>query len=114
MGMYKSDVKPVICDANTSTAVLFAGPTRLRGFMIQAGATSGACIINGLSDASTVSTSTNTQVYIPVQVGANQTETLNLPEDGVLYAQRNGTGIVDGVGVASNTSGLTVTLFIEK
>jgi hypothetical protein len=111
---YKSDVKPVICDSTTSTAVLFAGPTRLRGFMIQAGASSGACIINGLSDTSTVSTSTNTQVYIPVKVGANQTETLNLPEDGVLYAQRNGTGIVDGVGVASNTSGLTITLFIDK
>jgi hypothetical protein len=43
----------------------------------------------------------------------NQTETLNLPEDGVLYAQRNGTAIVDGIGVVSNTS-LTVTLFIEK
>ena len=114
MGMYKSDVKPVICASNVSTAVLFAGPTRLRGFMIQAGNTSGACVINGLADASTVSTSTNTQVYIPVQVGANGTETLNLPEDGVLYAQRNGTGIVDGIGVVSNTSGLTVTLFIDK
>ena len=110
----KSDVKPVICASNISTAVLFTGPTRLRGYMIQAGGTSGACIINGLENTTTVSTSTNTQVYIPVQVGANQTETLNLPEDGVLYAQRGGTGIVDGVGVASNTSGLTITLFIEK
>ena len=110
----KSDVKPVICASNVSTAVLFTGPTRLRGYMIQAGATSGACIINGLANTTTVSTSTNTQVYIPIQVGASQTETLNLPEDGVLYAQRNGTGIVDGIGVASNTSGLTITLFIEK
>ena len=110
----KSDVKPVICASNVSTAVLFTGPTRLRGYMIQAGATSGSCIINGLANTTTVSTSTNTQVYIPIQVGANQTETLNLPEDGVLYAQRNGTGIVDGIGVASNASGLTVTLFIEK
>ena len=110
----KSDVKPVICASNISTAVLFTGPTRLRGYMIQAGNTSGACIINGLANTTTVSTSTNTQVYIPIQVGAGQTETLNLPEDGVLYAQRNGTGIVDGIGVASNTSGLTVTLFIEK
>ena len=110
----KSDVKPVICASNVSTAVLFTGPTRLRGYMIQAGATSGACIINGLANTTTVSTSTNTQVYIPIQVGASQTETLNLPEDGVLYAQRNGTGIVDGIGVASNISGLTVTLFIDK
>jgi hypothetical protein len=44
---FKSDVKPVICASNISTAVLFTGPTRLRGFMIQAGASSGACIING-------------------------------------------------------------------
>jgi hypothetical protein len=111
---YKSDVKPVICPANVSTIVLFEGPTRLRGYMIQNGTGSaGTCIINGLANSSTVSTSTNTQVYIPVSVGAGQTETLNLPEDGVLYAQRGGTGIVDGVGVVSNTS-LTVTLFIEK
>ena len=109
----KSDVKPVICASNVSTAVLFTGPTRLRGYMIQSTGTSGACIINGLANTTTVSTSTNTQVYIPVSVGANQTETLNLPEDGVLYAQRNGTAIVDGIGVVSNTS-LTVTLFIEK
>jgi hypothetical protein len=110
----KGDVKPVALASNVSTAVLFSGPTRLRGFMIQAGATSGACIINGLANVTTVSTSTNTQVYIPVQVGAGQTETLNIPEDGVLYAERNGTGIIDGIGVASNTSGLTVTLFIDK
>jgi hypothetical protein len=111
---YKSDVKPVICPANVSTIVLFEGPTRLRGYMIQNGTGSaGTCIINGLANSSTVSTSTNTQVYIPVSVGANQTETLNLPEDGVLYAERNGTGIVNGIGVVSNTS-LTVTLFIDK
>jgi hypothetical protein len=111
---FKSDVKPVICPANVSTIVLFEGPTRLRGYMIQNGTSSaGTCIINGLANSSTVSTSTNTQVYIPVSVGANQTETLNLPEDGVLYAERNGTGIVNGIGVVSNTS-LTVTLFIEK
>ena len=109
----KSDVKPVVLASNISTAVLFTGPTRLRGYMIQAGGTSGSCIINGLANASTVSTSTNTQVYIPIQVGAGGTETLNLPEDGVLYAGRNGTAIVDGIGVVSNTS-LTVTLFIEK
>jgi hypothetical protein len=110
----KSDVKPVVLASNISTAVLFTGPTRLRGYMIQSTGTSGTCIINGLANITTVSTSTNTQVYIPVSVGAGGTETLNLPEDGVLYAGRNGTGIIDGVGVASNTSALIVTLFIEK
>ena len=111
----KSDVKPVICPADTSTLVLFTGPTRLRGYMVQNGtAAAGTCIINGLANTTTVSTSTNTQVYIPVSVGANQTETLNLPEDGVLYAGRNGTAIVDGVGVTANSSGLTITLFIDK
>jgi hypothetical protein len=49
----------------------------------------------------------NTQVYIPISVGAGQVETLNIPEDGVLYAERNGTGIIDGIGVVSNTSGLS-------
>jgi len=110
----KSDVKPVICASRSSNAVLFAGPTRLRGFMIQSTGTSGAAIINGLANASAVSSSTNTQVYIPVQVGAGGTETLNLPEDGVLYAQRGGVGIIDGIGVTGNTSALTITLFIDK
>ena len=110
----KGDVKPVAIASNVTTAVLFAGPTRLRGFIIQAGATSGACIINGLANVTTVSTSTNTQVYIPISVGAGQVETLNIPEDGILYAERNGTGTIDGIGIASNTSGLTVTLFIDK
>ena len=110
----KSDVKPVICASNVSTAVLFTGPTRLRGYMIQSGATSGSCIINGLANTTTVSTSTNTQVYIPISVGAGSSEILNLPEDGVLYAERNGTGTVDGIGIASNTSALTITLFIDK
>ena len=110
----KSDVKPVICASSSSNAVLFAGPTRLRGFMVQAANTSGTAIINGLENASAVSSSTNTQVYIPVQVGAGGTETLNLPEDGVLYAERGGVGIVDGIGVTGNTSALTITLFIDK
>ena len=110
---YKSDVKPVAIASNISTAVLFTGPTRLRGFIAQSTGSSGTAIINGLANTTTVSTSTNTQVYIPIAVASGGTETLNLPEDGVLYAERNGTGIVDGIGVVSNTS-LTVTLFIEK
>ena len=110
----KSDVKPVICGSGESNKVLFAGPTRLRGFMIQSTGISGVAIINGLANSTTVSSSANTQVYIAVAVGAGQTETLNLPEDGILYAQRNGTGIVDGIGVANNTSGLNVTLLIDK
>jgi hypothetical protein len=111
---YKSDVKPVVVASNISTLVLFTGPTRLRGYSAQNGtATAGTCIINGLANTTTVSTSTNTQVYIPIAVGANSTQTLNIPEDGVLYAERNGPGIVDGIGIVSNTS-LTVTLFIDK
>ena len=108
----KSDVKPVV--TSSTNAVLFTGPTRLRGYMIQSTGSSGTAIINGLANATTVSSSTNTQVYISVAVGAGQTETLNIPEDGVLYAQRNGTGIVDGVGVTANSSALTITLFIDK
>jgi hypothetical protein len=108
----KSDVKPVT--TNASNAVLFTGPTRLRGYMVQGTGTAGTCIINGLVNSTTVSSSTNTEVYIPVRVGAQQTEALNLPEDGVLYAARNGTGIVDGVGITGNSNGLIVVLFIDK
>ena len=108
----KSDVKPVV--TSSTNAVFFTGPTRLRGYMIQSTGSSGTAIINGLANATTVSSSTNTQVYISVAVGAGQTETLNIPEDGVLYAQRNGTGIVDGVGITGNADGLNVILFIDK
>ena len=108
----KSDVKPVV--TSSTSAVFFTGPTRLRGFMVQGAASSGTAIINGLANATTVSGSTNTEVYIPVRVGANQTETLNLPEDGVLYATRNGTGIINGIGITNNTAGLNVVLFIDK
>jgi len=110
----KSDVKPVICTSVEANKVLFTGPTRLRGFMVQSTGVAGTAIINGLANATTVSSSTNTQVYIVVNVGAGQTETLNIPEDGVLYAERNGTGIVDGIGVTGNTSALNITLFIDK
>lgn len=110
----KSDVKPVICASNESNKVLFTGPTRLRGFIIQSTGSSGTAVINSLANATTVSSSTNTQTYIQISVGAGQTETLNLPEDGVLYATRNGTGIIDGVGVTANTSALNITLFIDK
>jgi len=114
MGMYKSDVKPVAIASNVSTAVLFTGPTRLRGFIAQSTGSSGTAVINGLANTTTVSTSTNTQVYIPISVGAGGVETLNLPEDGVLYAERGGVGIVDGIGIVSNTSALTITLLIDK
>ena len=110
----KGDVKPVALASNLSTGVLFAGPTRLRGYIAQSTGSSGVAIINGLSNSTTVSTSTNTQVYIPISVGAGQVETLNIPEDGVLYAERNGTGTIDGIGIASNTSALLITLFIDK
>jgi hypothetical protein len=88
----KSDVKPVV--TSSTSAVLF--DQQDRGFM-ESNGSSGTAIINGLANITTVSGSTNTQVYIPVTVGANQTETLNLPEDGVLYATRNGVAIVDGI-----------------
>jgi hypothetical protein len=110
----KSDIKPVVCLSNESNKVLFTGPTRLRGFMIQSTGTSGIAIINGLVNATTVSGSVNTQVYIAVSVGAGGTETLNMAEDGVLYAGRNGVGIIDGIGVTANTSALNITLFIDK
>ena len=110
----KGDVKPVAIASNVTTAVLFTGPTRLRGFIAQSTGSSGTAIINGLANVTTVSTSTNTQVYIPISVGAGQVETLNIPEDGILYAERNGTGIIDGIGVVSNSSGLAITLFIDK
>ena len=112
--MSKSDVKPVLCASDEASKVLFTGPTRLRGFMIQSTGLSGTAIINGLANPTTVSSSVNTQVYIAVSVGAGGTETLNLPEDGVLYAGRNGTGIIDGIGVTANTSALNITLFIDK
>jgi hypothetical protein len=108
----KSDVKPVTSSA--SNAVLFTGPTRLRGYTVQATGTAGTVTINGLTNSTTVSSSTNTQVYIPIRVGAQQTEALNIPEDGILYAARNGTGIVDGIGITGNTAGLIVVLFIDK
>ena len=110
----KGDIKPVAIASNVSTAVLFTGPTRLRGFIAQSTGSSGTAVINGLANSTTVSTSTNTQVYIPISVGAGQVETLNIPEDGVLYAERNGTGIIDGIGIVSNTSALNITLFIDK
>jgi hypothetical protein len=110
----KSDVKPVVCASTSSNAVLFTGPTRLRGFMAQSTGPAGTAIINGLVNVTTVSGSVNTQVYIPISVGAGGTETLNLPEDGVLFAERNGTGIIDGIGVTANTSSLQITLFIDK
>ena len=108
----KSDVKPVV--TSSSNAVLFTGPTRLRGYAVQSTGTAGSVIINGLVNSTTVSSSTNTEVFIPVRVGANQTETLNLPEDGVLYAARNGTGIINGIGITNNTASLNVVLFIDK
>ena len=110
----KSDVKPVICPSNVSTIVLFTGPTRLRGYAVQSTGSSGTVVINGLANTTTVSSSTNTEVYIPISVGAGQTETLNLAEDGVLYARRNGTGIIDGIGITGNTDSLRVILYIDK
>jgi hypothetical protein len=112
--MSKSDVKPVVCLSSESNKVLFTGPTRLRGFFIQSTGSAGTAVINGLANATTVSSSANTQVYFAVSVGAGATEALNLPEDGILYAQRGGVGIVNGLGVTGNVSSLNITLLIDK
>ena len=110
----KSDVKPVFIDSNTSNTVLFTGPTRLRGFMAQSTGVAGTASINALANVTTVSSSTNTNCYIPINVGAGRSETLSLPEDGVLYATRAGPGIIDGIGITGNISALNITLFIDK
>ena len=110
----KSDVKPVFIDSNTSNTVLFTGPTRLRGFMAQSTGVAGTASINALVNATTVSSSTNTNCFIPINVGAGRSETLSLPEDGVLYATRSGPGIIDGIGITGNISALAITLFIDK
>jgi hypothetical protein len=110
----KSDVKPVVCLSTDANKVLFTGPTRLRGFFIQSTGVAGTAVINGLANATTVSSSANTQIYFAVSVGAGQTESLNLPEDGILYAQRGGVGVVDGIGVTANVSALNITLLIDK
>ena len=111
---YKSDVKPVVVAAASTSQVLFTGRTRLRGYMIQSTGSSGSCEINGLANVTTVSSTTTTGVYIPINVGAGETETLNIPEDGVLYANSVSTDIVDGIGVTANSSALNITLFIDK
>jgi hypothetical protein len=110
----KSDVKPVVCLSTDANKVLFTGPTRLRGFFIQSTGVAGTAVINGLANATTVSSSANTQIYFSVSVGAGQTESLNLPEDGILYAQRGGVGVIDGIGVTANVSALNITLLIDK
>ena len=99
---YKSDVKPVVL---TTDGVAFTGRTRLRGLMVQSTGSSGSAIINTLVSGATTAASTTTGVYLKVQVGAGGTETLNLPEDGVLYA--------DGIG-STAISNVTITLFIDK
>jgi len=111
---FKSDVKPVFIASTSSNVVLFTGPTRLRGYMAQSTGVSGTAFINALANVTTVSSSTNTNCYIPISVGANQTETLHIPEDGVLYATRSGPNIIDGIGITGNNSALSIILFIDK
>jgi hypothetical protein len=101
---YKSDVKPVTLTAN---GAFYAGRTRVRAIMAQpTNATGvGSGIINTLVNATTASTVTSNNYYIPVIVGAASVETIYLPEDGVLYE--------NGVGCTS-VSNMTITLFIDK
>ena len=103
MPNYKGDVKPVTLTAN---GVFFTGRTRLRGIIAQpttAGST-GVAAINTVISGATTSGSTTSGYYIPVIVGQG-TETMYLPEDGVLYE--------DGIG-ATSMSGITLTVFIDK
>ena len=110
---FKSDVKPIYVSSTTGT-VAFTGRTRLRGMVVQPTGSSGSLIVNGLANATTVSSSTNTQVYFIVQVGAGGTQSIFIPEDGVLYSSNNAVGCVDGIGVTGNSSSLSVVLFIDK
>ena len=110
---FKSDVKPIYVSSTTGT-VAFTGRTRLRGMVVQSTGSSGSLIVNGLANATTVSSSTNTQVYFIVQVGAGGTQSIFIPEDGVLYSSNNAVGCVDGVGVTANSSALSAILFIDK
>ena len=110
---FKSDVKPIYVSSTTGT-VAFTGRTRLRGMVVQSTGSSGSLIVNGLANATTVSSSTNTQVYFIVQVGAGGSQSIYIPEDGVLYGSNNAVGCVDGIGVTGNSSSLSVVLFIDK
>ena len=102
----KSDVKPIVL---TTNGVAFTGRTRLRAYALQSntttGGTAGTATINTLTNPTTVSSATDSGVYIPLTVPPGQTETLNIPEDGVLY--------VDGVGATSVTNASLI-LFIDK
>ena len=111
---FKGDVKPVYIASSSSNAVAFTGRTRLRGMVVQSTGSSGSLIVNGLANATTVSSSTNTQVYFIVQVGAGGTQSIYIPEDGVLYSSNNSVGCVDGIGVTGNSSSLSAILFIDK
>jgi hypothetical protein len=111
---FKGDVKPIYIASNSTNAVAFTGRTRLRGMVVQSTGSSGSMIINGLANVTTVSSSTNTQVYFQVNLPANQTQSIYIPEDGVLYGSNNSVGCVDGVGITGNSSALTAILFIDK
>jgi len=101
----KSDVKPIILTAN---GIAFEGRTRLRGYALQSntttGGSAGTANINTIAGG-TVSSTTTTGVYIPLTVPPGQTETLNIPEDGVLY--------VDGIG-ATSIANASLILYIDK
>ena len=103
MPNYKGDVKPVTLTAN---GVFFTGRTRLRGIMAQptTPGSTGVASINTVISGATTSGSSTSGYYIPVIVGQG-TETMYLPEDGVLYE--------DGIG-ATSMSGITLTVFIDK
>ena len=102
----KSDVKPIVLTAN---GVAFTGRTRLRAYALQSntttGGSAGTADINILANATTVSSTTTSGAYIPVRVPPGQTESLSVPEDGVLYT--------DGVG-ATSVANATLIMYIDK
>jgi hypothetical protein len=86
----------------------------LRGFMIQSTGTSGIAFINGLANATTVSVSTNTQVYICSICWSRPNRNFKSSRRWRFICSKSVEGIVDGVGVTGNTSALNITLFIDK
>jgi len=92
---FKSDVKAVQI---TSTGTVFAGRTRLRGIIVNSNndTNNGSITLTQVGDADTVFTCT---------VRADDDFSVNIPEDGVLFA--------NGMNTTAITN-CTATVFIDK
>ena len=89
---FKSDVKAVRTNA---TGVIFAGRTRLRGFILGNSSSGGQVTLNDSSGAQLV-----------VDVPAGDIASTNLPEDGILFE--------GGMSVTAISANTTITVFIDK